>query len=49
MEHADQDEEGVVDPVEGLVCGDVEICRGKEYNALFASLEIGIELVRDVF
>lgn len=49
VEHADQDEEGVVDPVESLVCGDVGTCRGKECNALFASLEIGIELVRDVF
>jgi len=45
----DQDEEGVVDLVEGLLCGDVETCRGKECNALFTSLEIGIELVRDVF
>ena len=49
MGQADKDEKGVVDPVEGFVCGDVEICCGKEYNALFASREIGIELVRDVF
>lgn len=44
-EHADQDEVGVVDPVEGWVGGDIEVLGFEHLDAFFSGLEVWVQLV----
>ena len=48
-EHADEDEEGVVDPIEGRVCGGVEAGGVEHGDDAVGHGEVGDELVGDVF
>ena len=47
--HADQDKEGVVDPVEAGVLGGIEACGSQHLEYAFARWEVGHKLVRNVF
>lgn len=48
-EHVDEDQVDIVDPVEGRVAAGVEACLGEHVNASVGRLEVGVQLVVDVF